>query len=387
MINITVFSGGRADWGLLSPVCRALEDDAMFNLRIIVTGQHLMEGSNSTQAIEDEGFEIASYIDMGLDGDDSAVAITRALARGVYGFAEELSANRPDLLIILGDRYEILGVAQAALIAKIPIAHLIGGDVTEGAIDDSIRHAITKIAQLHFVTNKESKSRIEQMGEDSYNVHCVGNPGLDHIHTMKKMSREEFFKSIEFVPHKKNILVTFHPITLDSNSIEQCQTMFDAFEMLGDDVGILLTGSNADPEGAEITAMVKKFASQNKNACFHESLGSVRYLNALSHVDAMVGNSSSGLYEAPSFGLPTVNIGDRQKGRLRAPSVIDCTSYKDEIYAALQTALGRPRGEDQNPYGDGHSAERILKILKEIDYNQEIHRKKFIDIGKNNESK
>lgn len=382
MINVTVFSGGRADWGLLSPVCRALEDDAMFNLRIIVTGQHLMEGATSTQAIEDEGFEIASYIDMGLDGDDSAVAITRALARGIYGFAEELYANRPDLVLILGDRYEILGVVQAALIAKIPVAHICGGDVTEGAMDDSIRHAITKIAQIHFVTNNDSKSRVEQMGEDPSNVHCVGNPGLDHIHTMKKMSREAFFQSIEFTPHKKNVLVTFHPITLDSNSIEQCQAMLDALAMLGDDVGIILTGSNADPEGAEITAMVKKFAAQHKNACFHESLGSARYLNALSYVDVMVGNSSSGLYEAPSFGLPTVNIGDRQKGRLRAPSIIDCASHHDDIYAALEKALGHSRGEDQNPYGDGHSAERILKILKQIDYSQEIHRKKFIDIEK-----
>ncbi len=382
MINVTVISGGRADWGLLSPVCRALKGDTAFNLRLVVTGQHLMDGSTSTQAIETEGFEIASHIDMGLDGDDSNDAITRALARGIYGFSEELLANRPDLLLILGDRYEILGAVQAALIAKVPVAHICGGDVTEGAMDDAIRHAITKMAHVHFVANGMAKSRVEQMGESPNNVHCVGNPGLDHIHTMEKMSREAFFKSIEFAPHKKNILVTFHPVTLESNSIEQCQAMLDALEKLDENVGIIFTGSNADPQGTKITAMVKNFSNQNEQACFHESLGSARYLNALSHIDAVVGNSSSGLYEAPSFGLLAVNIGDRQKGRLKALSVIDCLPNETDIYSAIQTALEQPRGDAQNPYGDGYSAKRIVDVLKGMDYNQDICRKTFVDIGK-----
>lgn len=381
MIKVTVISGGRADWGLLSPVCKALQDDDAFDLRIAVTGQHLMKNENSLAAIEKEGFKVAAHIDMALDGDDSEFAITKALGRAIGGFAEEFSTHRPDLVLVLGDRYEILGAVQTALIAKIPVAHLCGGDITEGAMDDAIRHAITKMSHFHFVTNEQSGSRIAQMGEHPDHIYCVGSPGLDHIYSMNKMNRHDFFRDIEFTPRDKNILVTFHPVTMEENSIEQCQTMLDALSMLDENTGIILTSSNADPEGRAITDMVSEFANKNKQSCFHTSLGSHRYLNALCHVDAMVGNSSSGLYEAPSFGLPTVNIGNRQKGRLKAPSVIDCPSEKDAIYAAIQKALIMPKGEGKNPYGDGHSAARILKILKNIRYTPQICQKTFIDIG------
>ncbi len=379
MVKVTVISGGRADWGLLSPVCRAIKDDPSFALRLVVTGQHLMENSTSVQAIEKEGFCVDASIDMGLGADDSCSAITAALGRAIIGFAGEIENNRPDLLLILGDRYEILGAVQAAMLAKIPVAHLCGGDVTEGAMDDAIRHAITKMSHLHFVTNEDAASRVKQLGENPEHVYCVGNTGLDHMHSMKKMSRSEFFSSISFAPREKNILVTFHPVTLEDNSIEQCQAMLNALAKLGD-VGVILTGSNADPQGQEITQMVKEFADKTKHACFHESLGSERYLNALTHLDAVVGNSSSGLYEAPSFGLPTVNIGDRQKGRLQASTVINCISEEGAISNAIVKALGTPRVGDQNPYGDGHSAQRIIAILEGLDYGGGLCQKVFMDI-------
>ncbi len=381
MKKITVVSGGRADWGLLSPVCRVLKRDSAFNLHIVATGQHLMNGAATLKVIEKEGFEIGSLVDMGLGADDSDLAITVSLGKAIIGFASEFDNNRPDLLLVLGDRYEILGAVQAALIAKIPVAHLCGGDVTQGAMDDAIRHAITKMSHLHFVSNEDARGRVIQMGEKPEHVYCVGNSGLDHISDLEKMNREEFFNSISFKPQKQNIMVTFHPVTLEENSLKQCQAMLNALDRLGGDVGIIITGSNADPEGQKITKMVKRYAEKTLNACFHESLGSVRYLNALRHVDAVVGNSSSGLYEAPSFGVYTVNIGSRQQGRIKAPTVIDCTSSEDDILKAIQKALMQPRGTGENPYGDGHAAERIIKVLKKINCSNDMCRKTFVDFG------
>ena len=379
MKKITVVSGGRADWGLLSPVCRALRDDPAFDLRIVATGQHAMNGGATAKVIENEGFAVGALVNMGLSADDSAAAITAAMGKGIIGFASEFEDNRPDLLLILGDRYEILGAVSAALIAKIPVAHLCGGDVTEGAMDDAIRHAMTKMSHLHFVTNEDAKLRVIQMGENPEHVHCVGNPGLDHIHDMEKMSKEEFFASIGFEAHEKNIMVTFHPVTLEENSLEQCGAMLRVLDLL-DGVGIIITGSNADPEGQKITDMVKGYAENTSDACFHESLGSARYLNALRHVDAVVGNSSSGLYEAPSFGVPAVNIGSRQQGRLKAPSVIDCGAGEDEIFAAVQKAMTMPRGTGENPYGDGHAVEKIIDILKNTECSKGLCKKVFRDI-------
>lgn len=378
--NITVVSGTRADWGLLSPVCKALHEDPAFTLRLVVTGQHMMKNANSIAAIEGEGFTINAQVDMQLDGEDDTLEITKSMGHAIIGMAQELEANRPDLLMILGDRYEILSVVQAALIAKIPVAHICGGDVTEGAMDDAIRHAMTKLSHIHFVTNADAEQRVIQMGENPDHVHCVGNPGLDHIHAMEFMTRDEFFDSIAFKPRAKNIIVTFHPVTLESDSLDQCQAMLNALGAQGDDIGIIITGSNADPQGQKITAMVKEFAANHENACFHESLGSLRYLNALQHLDAVVGNSSSGLYEAPSFGIPTVDIGNRQQGRLKASSVIECAAMQKDISNAITKALQAPRGDKTSPYGDGHAAEKIVQALRNIEDAQGLCRKQFKDL-------
>jgi len=251
--------------------------------------------------------------------------------------------------------------------------------VTEGAVDDLLRHAITKMSHLHFVTSQDARKRVIQMGENPESVYCVGSTGLDHIHTMEKMDKDVFFESIGFRPRTKNLIMTFHPVTLETNSPDQCREMLKALECLEEDVGIILTGSNADSEGLEITARVKAFAESHENACFHQSLGTMRYLNALRHVDVVVGNSSSGLYEAPSFGIPTVNIGNREKGRLKASTVIDCPAEKDAILDAIQEALTRPRGAGENPYGDGHSAARIVEVLRSIQNPEALCRKVFVD--------
>jgi len=238
---------------------------------------------------------------------------------------------------------------------------------------------MTKMSHLHFVSNEAALVRVIQMGENPEHVHCVGNPGLDHIHDMEEMAKDEFFDSIGFEAHEKNIMVTFHPVTLEENSLEQCGAMLKALDRLGEGVGIIITGSNADPEGQKITDMVKKYAEGKPNACFHESLGSRLYLNALRHVDAVVGNSSSGLYEAPSFGVPTVNIGSRQQGRIKALTVIDCGLSDDEIFDAVQKAFVQPRGDGENPYGDGHAAEKIIDILKGVECSKELCCKTFVD--------
>ncbi len=381
-IKITLVSGGRADWGLLSPVCATIKNDSAFELRIVATGQHLMNDGATLETIKNDGFDIGAAINMGLGANDSAADITRAMGKALEGFASEFETSRPDCLIILGDRYEILASVQAALVTKIPVAHICGGDVTEGAMDDAIRHAITKMAHIHFATNEDAALRLAQMGEEPENIHTVGSPGLDHIHTLETMSRDEFFASIDFTPLDKNILVTFHPVTLESASQVQCQEMLSALAKL-ENTGLIFTGSNADPEGQQITALVKNFATKHENVVFHESLGTKRYFSALKHADAMLGNSSSGLYEAPSFNLPAINIGNRQKGRLKASSVIDCAPNEAAITAAIEKALSSPRPNNtQNPYGDGKTAKRIVEILKQTRFDETLVQKHFVDTWK-----
>lgn len=341
-----------------------------------------MNDGATLETIKNDGFDIGAAINMGLGANDSAADITRAMGKALEGFASEFETSRPDCLIILGDRYEILASVQAALVTKIPVAHICGGDVTEGAMDDAIRHAITKMAHIHFATNEDAALRLAQMGEEPENIHTVGSPGLDHIHTLETMSRDEFFASIDFTPLDKNILVTFHPVTLESASQVQCQEMLSALAKL-ENTGLIFTGSNADPEGQQITALVKNFATKHENVVFHESLGTKRYFSALKHADAMLGNSSSGLYEAPSFNLPAINIGNRQKGRLKASSVIDCAPNEAAITAAIEKALSSPRPNNtQNPYGDGKTAKRIVEILKQTRFDETLVQKHFVDTWK-----
>ena len=377
-LSILAVTGARSDWGLLVPVLRAIRHDGAFDLRLAVTGQHLVAGSPSLEAIRADGFSADHKVDMGIDG-DSAEAVTAAMAHGLAGFGALLASQRPGLMLVLGDRYETLAAVEAALVARVPVAHLCGGDVTEGAIDDAIRHAITKMAHLHFVTNADAARRVAQLGEDPARIHTVGSPGLDRIAEIEPMGREAFFAAVGLTPRARNLLVTFHPVTLADDTGRQHQALLDALADL-DEVGLIFTGSNADPGARAIDARTRAFVASRDNAVFFESLGSARYFSALRHVDAVVGNSSSGLCEAPSFAVATVNIGERQDGRPRAASVIDCEPTREAIAAALQRAFGFDRAGVENPYGDGHAAPRIVAVLRKIGDPASLLRKRFMDL-------
>lgn len=378
--KICVVTGSRADYGLLYWPMRLIAEDDDFELQVVVTGMHLSPAFGETWCqIEADGFAIASKVEM-LLASDSPVAVAKSVGLGVIGFADTFERLRPDLLMVLGDRFEILAAVQAAMFARIPVAHVCGGDVTEGAFDESIRHAITKMAHVHFPTNADAAGRLLAMGESPEHVHTVGSPGLDRIRRMTFMAREVFFDTLRVTHRARNLLVVFHPATLDSGDpLAQLEELLAALDTLGPEVGLLITGANADTAGQRINARLQAFAESHPSAAFRLSLGSELFINALQHVDAIVGNSSSGLYEAPSFGIPTVNIGDRQKGRLRAASVIDCEPEREAIRAAVDNALTRGRKPTVNPYGDGHTAERILDILNRIPDFGGLIRKPFFD--------
>lgn len=378
-MKVLAVTGTRADWGLLQPVLALLRDDARFVLEIVVTGQHLMPGSPSAAEIAAAGFTTAHRVDMSLLGGEDDAALCAATGRAVAGMGTVLATARPELLLVLGDRYEILGAVTAALLSKVPVAHIAGGDVTEGAFDDSIRHAITKMATLHFATCKSAAARIRQMGEAPERVFVTGSPGIDQMIAVPRLGRAAFFSSVGLLPRGRNFLITLHPATLSRDNASMAQAMLAALDHFPD-AGLIFTGSNADPGAAELDVMVQTYAAGREAAVFHASLGSARYFSALEHCDLVLGNSSSGLYEAPSFGIPTVNIGDRQAGRERATSVIDCPPHSDEIRAAIETALAGDWSGTANPYGDGHAAPRILSHLAAVRDPAALVRKSFRDM-------
>jgi UDP-N-acetylglucosamine 2-epimerase (non-hydrolysing) len=377
-LKVCVISGSRADFGLLLEPMRRLQNDPAFALSVVLTGQHLMAGSLDREARDNARAFAPVLVDMQI-GSDDAVSVAQASGRAMAGLADAFHRLRPDIILLLGDRYEILCAALAATLARIPIAHIAGGDVTNGAMDDAFRHAITMMSHIHFVTTPAAARRVRQLGESADRIHLVGSPGLDFALAVPPMTRGEFFAAAGLVPKMRNILVTFHPITRTKNSIEQVHELTAVLDDLDDGVAILVTGSNADPEGSTIGRVMQEFAETHRNARFVASLGSSLYVNALRHMDAMVGNSSSGLYEAPSFALPSVNIGSRQDGRVKASSVIDCAAERGAIRRAIEAAFARGRERVENPYGDGHASERILAVLKTINDPQALLAKRFED--------
>lgn len=383
MRKVCVVSGGRADYGLLYWPMHEVRACEELELQTIATGMHLSPryGMTVERFIQD-GFPVSYRVDMQLFG-DSPYDITRALGRGVIGFADAYAALQPEIVVLLGDRYEILAAAQAALIARIPVAHLCGGDTTEAAFDESIRHCITKMAHIHFVSNEISARRVIQMGENPAHVHVVGSTGLDAIRQARLLDRQEFFAAIGFSPKQKNLMVTFHPITLGKvSSQKQFGELLAALEGLGEEFGLIFTRPNADTEGEALNAMLNQFVSAHANAKAYEAMGE-HYLSALKHVDAVVGNSSSGLYEAPSFGIATVNIGDRQKGRLQASSVINCAAEKGEIQQSIWRAIREDFSQTTNPYGDGYASRRIVDSIRSAPDLQALLQKHFFMLENN----
>lgn len=380
--KICVVTGSRAEYGLLSVVMEALKDEPAFTLQVVATGMHLAPQFGLTwREIEADGFTIDAKVDMQLTT-DTAAGVTRSLGLGVMGFADTFDRLRPDLVVLLGDRYEILAAAQAALIAKVPVAHIAGGDTTEGAFDESIRHSITKMAHLHFVTNEAAARRVRQLGEDPAHVYTVGSPGIDVIRKVKLLSRVELEKQIDFQFLKRNLLVTFHPATLEIiPARDQFQELLRALDTLDVDTGIIITLPNADTDSRAIIEMIKDYVSTRPRTRSYPSLGQVRYLSAVAQVDAVVGNSSSGLYEVPSFKKPTVNIGDRQKGRVQASSVINCRHEAGDIIRAINEAFTKDCSSTVNPYGKGDSTEKIIDALKAIPDYRALLKKHFFEIS------
>lgn len=377
-MKILAVTSTRADWGLLVPALTALRDDPAFELVLVITGQHLQGPDQGRLPLAADGFEPDLVVDLGLGAGDSAIVIARAMGAATTGIGEVIEAERPDLVLLLGDRYEILAAASAALVSRVPIAHLCGGDVTEGAFDDACRHAITKMASLHFPTSAEARARILRMGEDPANVHLVGSTGLDRIRDVAPLEREEFFCTVGLPDRSPTLLVTVHPATVAEDPICESRALLEALGQMPN-ASVLVTGSNTDPGGVTIDTMMQDFVGQRANAAFFPSLGSLRYFSALTHCDAVVGNSSSGLYEAPSFSIPTVNIGTRQNGRRRASSVFDCPPEAVAITTTIRKALSRGRLKVENPYGDGHSAGRIVEVLRQIEDPTRLIRKRFQD--------
>lgn len=379
--KVAVVTGSRADYGLLYWPLRELQDDPQFELQLIVTGAHLEARFGSTvEAIEEDGFPIARKVALNLT-DDSALTIARAFARCVSGMAEAFAKLEPDLLLILGDRYEILAAAQAALLCNVPVAHIAGGDVSEGAIDDAIRHAITKLSHLHFPTNAQSAARIVQMGEEPDRVEMVGSPGIDSIRLSKMLEAEELGRQLGCPLGQRNFAVTFHPVTLEPDYGEaQLRAMLTALSQLPTSDMIWLSSPNADPGGQSLGKIIENWTRGRQNVFVSENFGRLSYLSLVTLSDAVIGNSSSGLYEAPALQTPTVNIGNRQSGRLSANSVFDCEATAPAILRALEEALAFDRHSAQSPYGDGRSTHRILERLKQLEPRNELLHKSFYSI-------
>lgn len=369
MRKICVVTGTRAEYGLLYWLLKEIQADANLQLQLIVTGMHLSPEFGLTwKTIEEDGFVIDAKVEMLLSS-DTPVGIAKSIGLGVIGFADALARLQPDILVVLGDRFEILAAAQAALIAGIPVAHIHGGEVTAGAFDDSIRHAITKMSHIHFVATESYKRRVIQLGEAPANVFNVGAPGIENIRRLKLLSRTELEHSINFEMGSTCLLVTYHPSTLGKTKPHiAMQSLLNALDRFPE-AKIIFTRPNSDTDGRILNLMLDEYSERNKTrTAIFSSMGQIRYLSALNCVDVVVGNSSSGIIEAPVFKTPTVNIGERQSGRLKADSIIDCDETVESIEVAIRKALSSEFRSHANQtvslYGAGDSARQIIKQLK-----------------------
>lgn len=383
--KIAVFTGTRAEYGLLSCLMTRIQETEGLELQLIVSGMHLSPEFGLTyQHIEKDGYKIDKKIEM-LMSSDTSVGIVKSMGIGMISYAEVLEDLQPDLLVILGDRYEALSMATACLIHKVPIVHLHGGEITEGAFDESIRHAITKLSSLHFASTEEYRNRIIQLGEHPDRVFNVGGLGIENIKKLDLLSKESFEDSIEFKLGKKNALITYHPVTLEKGgALNEFKDLLEVLDEL-EDTHLIFTMPNSDTNGRAIIKMIEEYVQKNSDkACCFTSLGQLRYLSALQYMDIVVGNSSSGVIEVPSFNIATLDIGDRQKGRVKGASVIECSTQKDAIKLAINKALSKEFkvsiNNERNPYDAGLDASKIIvETLLKIDPTSLI-RKPFYDL-------
>ena len=385
MRKVCVVTATRAEYGLLKCLLEDINLDDVLQLQIISTGTHLSpEFGLTNQQIEADGFHVDKKIEILLSS-DTAIGVSKSMGLAQISFAEAFDELKPDVVLVLGDRYELIPIVTAANIARIPVAHLSGGELTEGAIDELIRHAITKLSQLHFTAMDEYSKRVIQMGEQPKRVFNVGEVGLDNLQRMTLLSQEEFELSIDRSLKSKNLLITYHPET--TQDIKEIKTdlekILDALNEIEDTL-LIFTKANADVGGRLINKMIDDYVAENTDkAIAFTSLGQLRYLSALQYVDAVVGNSSSGIVEAPSFKVATINIGDRQKGRVRAQSTLDVNVCKNEIEQALRTSSSKEFKEllnkIVNPYGQGNSSKKVVEVLKTVEL-KNLKSKLFYDI-------
>ncbi|MBF0194276.1 MAG: UDP-N-acetylglucosamine 2-epimerase (hydrolyzing) [Magnetococcales bacterium] len=377
--KICVVTGTRAEYGLLYWLLHDLNKAEGFQLQLITTGMHLSPEFGLTGlAIEAEGFVVDAKVEMLLSS-DTPVGTAKSIGLGVVGFADAFARLRPDLIMILGDRFEMLAPVQAALPAQIPVAHIHGGELSQGAIDDSIRHAITKMSHLHFVAAEPYRQRVIQMGEEPSRVFNVGAPGLDHLVLGEFPDRQTWEMETGFTLGKRNFLVTYHPPTIGDSGAGGLSGLLMALEQFAD-TRIIFTKANADAGGRKINKLLAEFVSGRPGeTVLFDNLGSRLYLGLMRHVDLVVGNSSSGLIEAPFFAVPTVNIGPRQDGRLKANSVFDSSEDADIVANTINQALQSEIKENDSPYGQGNSAQNMLQILRNINF-ATLTNKKFHDL-------
>jgi GDP/UDP-N,N'-diacetylbacillosamine 2-epimerase (hydrolysing) len=382
-VKICIVTGSRAEFGLLTPLLNILKEDKAFNIQLLVTGMHLApEFGNTYKNIEEAGFRIDEKVEMLLSA-DTATATVKSTGLGMIGYADALDRLNPDWILVLGDRFETFAAAVSAYLKKIPIIHLHGGEVTAGATDEGLRHSITKFASLHFTATEEYRKRVLQLGERDDMAFNVGAIGLDNVYELPLLEKGQLEQTLNLNLVKPFILVTYHPETLSDQSCEhQIRELFDALDEVPE-VQVIFTMPNADASGRTIIQLIKEYVAQNKDrANAFTSLGQLRYLSLMKYAVAVLGNSSSGVIEAPGLGIPTVNIGDRQKGRVAAESVIHCDSNRNSIVTALKKALGNEFQQMcktvENPSGGGGTSKKIVAKLKELIPSASL-KKEFID--------
>jgi len=384
MKTICVVTGARAEYGLLYWLIKEIKDNPRNKLQLIVTGMHLSPEFGLTyKGIEKDGFKITKKIEILLSS-DSPIGLAKSMGLGLISFSETFTELTPDIVVILGDRFEALAATSAAMLCRIPIAHFHGGEATEGVIDEAIRHSITKMSHLHFTSTTEYEKRIIQLGEHQKTVFNIGALGIENIRKLKLLKKDELQKLLKFKFNKKNLLVTFHPVTLEKATAQgQFKELLKAIDTL-ENTNLIFTKPNADTDGRILIKLIDQYVKNNEGkSIMFSSMGQLKYLSTLQFIDAIVGNSSSGIIEAPSFNIGTINLGDRQKGRIKAKSVIDCNPNAESIQLAFNKLYSKPFQNllktVKNPYDKGESSKKALKIINKFNL-KNILKKEFFDI-------
>ena len=381
--KICIITGSRAEYGLLRWVMQGIKDHPDLTLQLIVTGMHLSKDFGMTiDEIENDGFEVNDKIDI-LSYTNTSLGISQSMADALLGFAKAFHRLKPDLVLVLGDRFEVFSAATSAHVARIPIAHIHGGESTEGLIDEAFRHSITKMSQIHFVAAKEYRQRVIQLGENPEKVFLVGGLGIDGINNLKLLDKEMLENKLDFKFGTKNLLVTFHPVTLENLTAKnQMKELLLALSELKD-TKIIFTMPNSDAESKVISQLIQDFVQRNPNTKAYYSLGQQKYFSTIMHVDGVIGNSSSGLLEVPSFKKPTVDIGDRQRGRIKANSVISCAPKAEDIGKAIKKLYSSnfqdTLREVESPFGKGGASQKILTILESVNL-EDLLKKEFYNL-------